>query len=144
MEVCAIFFQRVCRSDPKTFRGYGKLQDIVVYVKTHSIDPIIFYDELSPRQLKNIIKDIECPIIDRTQLILDIFYNRAKTSYARTQVAQYQYILPRLTRMWTHLERQRGGIGFRGPGELETDRRILRDPLGEDSLVLTHKCLFKE
>ncbi|WP_342226773.1 GTPase HflX [Candidatus Walczuchella endosymbiont of Icerya purchasi] len=134
IEVCATFFQRVCRSYPKTFIGDGKLQDIVVYVKKQTIDTIIFDDELSPTQLKNIRKYIECTIIDRTQLILDIFYNRAKTYYARTQVemAQYQYILSRLTRMWTHLERQRGGIGFRGPGEteLETDRRILRDRIG--------------
>ncbi|YBU88310.1 MAG: GTPase HflX [Candidatus Walczuchella monophlebidarum] len=134
IEVCATFFQRVCRSYTKTFIGDGKLQDIVVYVKKQTIDTIIFDDELSPTQLKNIRKYIECTIIDRTQLILDIFYNRAKTYYARTQVemAQYQYLLSRLTRMWTHLERQRGGIGFRGPGEteLETDRRILRDRIG--------------
>ncbi len=125
------FTQRLDRPDPKFFVGSGKLNEILAYVVEHDIDTIIFDDELSPSQLKNIEKVVERKIIDRTQLILDIFAQRAQTSYARTQVelAQYQYLLPRLTRMWTHLERQRGGIGMRGPGEteIETDRRIIRD-----------------
>lgn len=125
------FTQRLDRPDPKFFVGSGKLNEILAYVVEHDIDTIIFDDELSPSQLKNIEKVVERKIIDRTQLILDIFAQRAQTSYARTQVelAQYQYLLPRLTRMCTHLERQRGGIGMRGPGEteIETDRRIIRD-----------------
>lgn len=130
-EVAERFTQRLERPDPKFFVGSGKLNEITQYVIEHDIDTIIFDDELSPSQLKNIEKVVERKIIDRTQLILDIFAQRAQTSYARTQVelAQYQYLLPRLTRMWTHLERQRGGIGMRGPGEteIETDRRIIRD-----------------
>lgn len=125
------FTQRLDKPDPKFFVGSGKLQEILAYVEENEIDTIIFDDELSPSQLKNIENEMERKIIDRTQLILDIFAQRAQTSYARTQVelAQYEYLLPRLTRMWTHLERQRGGIGMRGPGEteIETDRRIIRD-----------------
>jgi GTPase len=130
-EVAARFTQKVDKPDPKTFVGSGKLNEILDYVVEHNIDTLIFDDELTPSQLKNIEKVVERKVIDRTQLILDIFAQRAQTSYARTQVelAQYQYLLPRLTRMWTHLERQRGGIGMRGPGEteIETDRRIIRD-----------------
>lgn len=130
-EVAARFVQKVDKPDPKFFVGSGKLNEILDYVIEHNIDTLIFDDELSPSQLKNIEKVVERKVIDRTQLILDIFAQRAQTSYARTQVelAQYQYLLPRLTRMWTHLERQRGGIGMRGPGEteIETDRRIIRD-----------------
>ncbi|MEG1199995.1 MAG: GTPase HflX [Algoriella sp.] len=130
-EVAARFTQKVDKPDPKFFVGSGKLNEIVDYVVEHNIDTLIFDDELSPSQLKNIEKVVERKVIDRTQLILDIFAQRAQTSYARTQVelAKYQYLLPRLTRMWTHLERQRGGIGMRGPGEteIETDRRIIRD-----------------
>lgn len=130
-EVDKHFTQRLDKPDPKFFVGSGKLQEILAYVEENEIDTIIFDDELTPSQLKNIENEMERKIIDRTQLILDIFAQRAQTSYARTQVelAQYEYLLPRLTRMWTHLERQRGGIGMRGPGEteIETDRRIIRD-----------------
>ncbi|MDO5509867.1 MAG: GTPase HflX [Weeksellaceae bacterium] len=125
------FTQKMQRPDSKYFVGSGKLQEIKDYVYENDIDTVIFDDELTPSQLKNIEKVIERKIIDRTNLILDIFAQRAQTSYAKTQVelAQYEYLLPRLTRMWTHLERQRGGIGMRGPGEteIETDRRIIRD-----------------
>lgn len=124
------FVQKLDSPNPRTFVGTGKLAEIEAYVKEHEIDLVVFDDELSATQLRNIEKIFECKILDRTNLILDIFAKRAKTSYAKAQVelAQYQYILPRLTRMWTHLERQRGGIGLRGPGEteLETDRRIIR------------------
>lgn len=130
-EVDKRFTQKMDRPDSKFFVGSGKLQEIKDYVDENEIDTVVFDDELTPSQLKNIEKVVEKKIIDRTQLILDIFAQRAQTSYARTQVelAQYQYLLPRLTRMWTHLERQRGGIGMRGPGEteIETDRRIIRD-----------------
>lgn len=125
------FTQKMDRPDSKFFVGSGKLDEIAAFVAQYDIDTVIFDDELTPSQLKNIEKVVNKKIIDRTQLILDIFAQRAQTSYARTQVelAQYQYLLPRLTRMWTHLERQRGGIGMRGPGEteIETDRRIIRD-----------------
>lgn len=130
-EVYQRFTQKLAAPDPKYFVGSGKLNDILEFVEEHEIDTVIFDDELTPSQLKNIEKVVDKKIIDRTQLILDIFAQRAQTSYARTQVelAQYEYLLPRLTRMWTHLERQRGGIGMRGPGEteIETDRRIIRD-----------------
>ena len=108
-EVAARFTQKVDKPDPKTFVGSGKLNEILDYIVENDIDTLIFDDELSPSQLKNIEKVVERKVIDRTQLILDIFAQRAQTSYARTQVelAQYQYLLPRLTRMWTHLERQR-------------------------------------
>lgn len=124
------FIQRMDTPNSRTFVGSGKLAEISAYVKDNEVDLVVFDDELSGTQLRNLEKELECKILDRTNLILDIFAKRAKTSYAKTQVelAQYQYILPRLTRMWTHLERQRGGIGLRGPGEteLETDRRIIR------------------
>ena len=125
------FIQKMLQPDSKTFVGKGKMEEIRDFVKENEIGTIIFDDELSPSQLKNLEREIEeVKILDRTNLILDIFAQRAQTSYARTQVelAQYEYLLPRLTRMWTHLERQRG-IGMRGPGEteIETDRRIVRD-----------------
>lgn len=125
------FMQKTDKPDSKYFVGSGKLAEIKEFVLKNHVDTIIFDDELTPSQLKNIEKFMDKKIVDRTNLILDIFAQRAETSYARTQVelAQYEYILPRLTRMWTHLERQRGGIGMRGPGEteIETDRRIVRD-----------------
>ncbi len=127
------FSQKMERPDPKTFIGSGKMNDVKAYVDEHEIGAAIFDDELSPAQQKNIEKILKCKVLDRTGLILDIFAQRAKTSYARTQVelAQYEYLLPRLAGMWTHLERQRGGIGMRGPGEteIETDRRIVRDKI---------------
>ena len=130
-EVLKRFTQKMDVPNPKTFIGTGKLDDVKNYIDENEIGVAIFDDELSPAQQKNIEKILQCKIVDRTNLILDIFAQRAQTSYARTQVelAQYQYLLPRLTGMWTHLERQRGGIGMRGPGEteIETDRRIVRD-----------------
>lgn len=123
------FIQRLPKPDSRTYVGSGKLEEIKEYLDCNEIEHIIFDDELSPSQLKNLENALERKILDRTTLILDIFAQRAKTAYAKTQVelAQYQYLLPRLTRMWTHLERQRGGIGMRGPGEsqIETDRRII-------------------
>lgn len=126
------FIQKLTQQDPKTFIGSGKAQEIREYVKSNGIGTVIFDDELSPSQLKNLGKEMEdVKILDRTNLILDIFAQRAQTSYARTQVelAQYQYLLPRLSKMWSHLDKQKGGIGMRGPGEteIETDRRIIRD-----------------
>ncbi len=125
------FTQKLDQPNSRTFVGTGKLEEINQFAIENEIDTIIFDDELTPSQLKNLEKELERKIIDRTNLILDIFAQRAQTSYARTQVelAQYEYLLPRLTRMWTHLERQKGGIGLRGPGEteIETDRRIIRD-----------------
>src|SRR5665648_229489 len=127
------FMQRLDIPNHATFVGSGKLQEICDYIKSHDIDTVIFDDDLSPTQLRNIEKELECKILDRTFLILDIFARRAQTAHAKTQVelAQYQYMLPRLTRLWTHLERQRGGIGMRGPGEsqIETDRRIILDKI---------------
>jgi len=127
------FTQKVEYPNPKTFVGKGKLEEIRRYVKSNSIDLVIFDDELSPSQLRNIERELEVKILDRSGLILDIFASRAQTSHARTQVelAQYQYLLPRLTKMWTHLDRQKGGIGMRGPGEteIETDRRIIGDKI---------------
>jgi GTPase len=127
------FTQRIDTPNAKTFIGSGKLQEVADFVKEHEIDIVIFDDELQPTQLRNIERELKVRILDRTNLILDIFAQRAKTSHAKVQVelAQYQYLLPRLTRMWTHLERQRGGIGLRGPGEteIETDRRIIRDKI---------------
>jgi len=129
----AVFTQRLEVPNPRTFIGSGKLAEVREFVKEEEIDLVIFDDELSPSQLRNIERELKCRILDRTNLILDIFASRAHTAHARTQVelAQYQYLLPRLTRMWTHLERQRGGIGLRGPGEteIETDRRIVRDKI---------------
>ncbi|HHZ64664.1 MAG TPA: GTPase HflX [Flavobacteriales bacterium] len=132
--------QRMEAPNPKTFIGAGKIMEVKNYVKEKKIDLVIFDDELSPTQLRNIekiingsIENASCKILDRTNLILDIFASRARTAHAKSQVelAQYQYLLPRLTRMWTHLERQKGGIGLRGPGEteLETDRRIIREKI---------------
>ncbi len=130
-EVLKRFTQKMDTPNPKTFIGTGKMEEVRAYVDQYEIGTAIFDDELSPAQQKNIEKILKCKVIDRTNLILDIFAQRAQTSYARTQVelAQYEYLLPRLAGMWTHLERQRGGIGMRGPGEteIETDRRIVRD-----------------
>ena len=130
-QVVKRFFQKLDRPNPKTFLGTGKMEEIQAFIKNNSVSTIIFDDELSPSQQKNISKILDCKVLDRTNLILDIFAQRAETSYARTQVelAQCQYLLPRLSGMWTHLERQKGGIGLRGPGEteIETDRRIVRD-----------------
>jgi len=127
------FTQKLEFPNPKTFIGSGKLGEVKEYVENNHIETVIFDDELNPSQLRNIEKILDCKVLDRTNLILDIFAQRAQTSYARTQVelAQCQYLLPRLTRMWTHLERQKGGIGLRGPGEteIETDRRIIRDKI---------------
>jgi GTP-binding protein HflX len=129
------FVQKLDYPNPRTFVGSGKLLEIREYVATNKIDLVIFDDELSPSQLRNIEHELKCRILDRTNLILDIFARRAQTAHAKTQVelAQYEYLLPRLTRMWTHLERQRGGIGLRGPGEteIETDRRIIRDKIAK-------------
>lgn len=122
--------QKLPYPNPKTYVGTGKLEEIKQFIKAADIDLVIFDDELSPSQLRNIERELECKVLDRTILILDIFASRAKTFHAKTQVelAQLQYMLPRLTRMWTHLERQKGGIGMRGPGEsqIETDRRIIQ------------------
>ena len=130
-EVVKRFWQKMDKPNPKTFLGTGKIDEIHLFVKENDISTLIFDDELTPSQQKNISKIIDCKILDRTNLILDIFAQRAETSYARTQVelAQCIYLLPRLSGLWTHLERQKGGIGMRGPGEteIETDRRIVRD-----------------
>ena len=127
------FTQKLDMPNPKTFIGSGKMEDVAKFVKENDIGTAIFDDELSATQERNISKILGCKVLDRTNLILDIFAQRAQTSYARTQVelAQYEYLLPRLRGMWTHLERQRGGIGMRGPGEteIETDRRIVRDKI---------------
>lgn len=125
------FIQKLQKPHPKSFVGKGKLQEVGTFIKAHDIGTVIFDDELSPSQLRNIEGELECKILDRNNLILDIFASRAQTAHAKTQVelAQYQYLLPRLTNMWTHLSRQKGGVGMRGPGEteIETDRRIARD-----------------
>lgn len=128
------FTQKLKHPDNKTFLGKGKIEEVRKYVEEECIDIIIFDDDLTPSQIRNIEKIfLECKILDRSNLILDIFASRAQTAQARTQVelAQYEYLLPRLTRMWTHLERQKGGIGMRGPGEtqIETDRRIIKDKI---------------
>lgn len=127
------FIQKLEYPNPRTYVGTGKLEEIRLYIEDNDIGLVIFDDDLSPKQVANIEKELKVKILDRTSLILDIFANRAQTATARTQVelAQYQYLLPRLTRMWTHLERQRGGIGMRGPGEtqIETDRRIILDKI---------------
>ena len=127
------FVQKLNAPDPKTFVGSGKVKEIEAYIRDNDINLAIFDEELSPSQLRNIEKILKCRILDRTNLILDIFAHRARTAHAKVQVelAQYEYLLPRLTRMWTHLERQKGGIGLRGPGEteIETDRRIIRDKI---------------
>ena len=125
--------QRLERPDTRTYIGSGKLEELKEYKQALEADFIVFDDELSPAQLRNLERELECRILDRTTLILDIFAKRARTSTAKTQVelAQLQYMLPRLTRMWTHLERQRGGIGMRGPGEtqIETDRRLIKEKI---------------
>ena len=127
------FVQPLERPNSVTYLGTGKLEELKQYIKAEEIDMAIFDDELSATQIRNLENELECRILDRTNLILDIFAKNAKTAYAKTQVelAQYQYMLPRLTRMWTHLERQRGGIGMRGPGEtqIETDRKIIRNKI---------------
>lgn len=127
------FTQSLDTPNPKTFVGSGKLEEISQYVEAAEIDIVVFDDELGPSQLRNLDRVLECKILDRTNLILDIFAKRAQTAHAKVQVelAQHQYLLPRLTGMWTHLERQRGGIGLRGPGEteIETDRRVIRDKI---------------
>jgi len=127
------FVQKMEVPNSRTYIGKGKLEQIREYIQTHEIDIAVFDDELSGSQLRNIEKELNVRVLDRTNLILDIFASRAKTAYAKTQVelAQYEYLLPRLAGMWTHLERQRGGIGLRGPGEteIETDRRIIRDKI---------------
>ncbi|MEC7286861.1 MAG: GTPase HflX, partial [Bacteroidota bacterium] len=132
-QVLKRFTQKIKIPNSKTFLGAGKIEEVKIFVKKNEISTVIFDEELSPAQQGNIEQILRCKIIDRTGLILDIFAQRAKTSYARTQVelAQYQYLLPRLKGLWTHLERQRGGIGMRGPGEteIETDRRIVRDKI---------------
>ena len=142
--VVKTFFQKMDYPNSRTFVGEGKLMEIREFIKEREeseepIGMVIFDDELSPVQLRNIERELQIKILDRTNLILDIFAKRAQTAYAKTQVelAQYQYLLPRLTRMWTHLERQRGGIGMRGPGEtqIETDRRIILDKI---SLLKKH------
>ena len=126
-----VFTQKVDSPNSKTFVGTGKLAEIKEYVDNNDINVVIFDDELTPSQLRNVERELQVKVLDRTNLILDIFAKRARTSHAKTQVelAQYQYLLPRLTGLWTHLERQKGGIGLRGPGEteIETDRRIIRD-----------------
>ena len=132
-QVLERFTQKIDPPNPKTFIGSGKIQEVLEFVKKHDISSVIFDDELTPAQQGNIEKILKIKVLDRTGLILDIFAQRAQTSYARTQVelAQYQYLLPRLKGLWTHLERQKGGIGMRGPGEteIETDRRIVRDKI---------------
>lgn len=132
-ETVRVFTQKMGAPHRRTFVGEGKLEEIKVFCKENDVDSVIFDDELSPSQLRNLERELEMKVLDRTNLILDIFAARATTAYAKTQVelAQYQYLLPRLTGMWTHLERQRGGIGMRGPGEteIETDRRIIRDKI---------------
>lgn len=132
-EVAKRFTQKLDAPNPKTFIGTGKMEDVRTFITENDVGTAIFDDELSPAQQKNIEKILKCKVVDRTYLILDIFAQRAQTSYARTQVelAQYEYLLPRLAGLWTHLERQRGGIGMRGPGEteIETDRRIVRDKI---------------
>jgi GTP-binding protein HflX len=132
-EVVKRFVQKLEFPNPKTFIGKGKTEEVRSYIENAGVKTVIFDDELNPAQMRNIEKILDCKVLDRTNLILDIFAQRAQTSYARTQVelAQCQYLLPRLTRLWTHLERQKGGIGLRGPGEteIETDRRIIRDKI---------------
>ncbi len=135
------FTQKLEKVHPKTFIGTGKIEEVLLYVKENEIDMVIFDDELSPSQLRNIEKILEVKILDRNNLILDIFASRAQTAHAKAQVelAQYQYLLPRLTKMWTHLSRQKGGVGMKGPGEteIETDRRIVRDKITKLKQKLT-------
>lgn len=144
-EVMGRFTQKLAVRDPRTYVGIGKLMEISQFVKDEKIDAVIFDDELSPSQIRNIEKALECKVLDRNNLILDIFARRARTAHAKTQVelAQYEYLLPRLTRMWTHLSKQKGGIGMKGPGEkeIETDRRVIRDRISllKDKLKLIDK-----
>ncbi|MEK9740416.1 MAG: GTPase HflX [Flavobacteriaceae bacterium] len=144
-EVLQRFTQKIELPNPKTFIGTGKIEELATYVLENDISTVIFDDELTPAQQGNIEKMLKIKVLDRTGLILDIFAQRAQTSYARTQVelAQYEYLLPRLKGLWTHLERQRGGIGMRGPGEteIETDRRIVRDKISllKKKLVIIDK-----
>ena len=136
------FVQNLQMPDNRTYVGSGKLEQIIDYMKIHEVNTVIFDDELTPSQLRNIERALQSRVLDRTNLILDIFARRARTAHSKTQVelAQYQYLLPRLTRMWTHLERQRGGIGMRGPGEkeIETDRRIIREKIAKLKDELEH------
>lgn len=136
---CKQMVQKMAAPHPKTFLGKGKMEELIAYVKDQEIDMVIFDDELSPSQLRNIEELLEVKILDRNNLILDIFASRAQTAHAKAQVelAQYQYLLPRLTNLWTHLSRQKGGVGMKGPGEteIETDRRIVRDKISK----LKHK-----
>jgi GTP-binding protein HflX len=136
------FTQRLDHPNPKTYFGKGKLEEIAAYVKSNKIDCAIFDDELSPSQIRNLEEFISCKIIDRSSLILDIFAKNARTAQSRTQVelAQSEYLLPRLTRMWTHLQKQKGGIGMKGPGEkeIETDRRVIRDKIAKLKKDLAH------
>ncbi len=135
------FLQKIDIPNSRSFIGKGKVMEIANYVEENEIDMVIFDDELTPTQLRNLEHELKRKVLDRTNLILDVFAQRAKTAYAKTQVelAQYQFLLPRLTRMWTHLERQRGGIGLRGPGEteIETDRRIIREKISRLKEELT-------
>lgn len=132
-ETISTFTQNLPKPDIRTYVGKGKLEDILRYVRAKGVDIVVFDDDLSPSQVRNLEATLECKILDRSLLILDIFSIRAKTAQSRTQVelAQYEYLLPRLTRMWSHLSKQKGGIGMKGPGEteLETDRRIVRDKI---------------
>jgi len=144
------FIQNLPYPDPRTYLGSGKLEEVAHYIDENKIQIAVFDDELSPSQTRNIEAILKCRVIDRTRLILDIFSKRAQTAHAKVQVelAQYQYLLPRLTRMWTHLEKQRGGIGMRGPGEkeIETDRRIIRDRISllKDKLKEIDKQKFTQ
>jgi GTP-binding protein HflX len=141
-EVQKSFVQRLQMPNPKTYVGSGKLEEVANFIEKKEIDTAIFDDELTPSQIRNLEKELKCKIIDRSTLILDIFAKNAKTNRAKTQVelAQSEYLLPRLTRMWTHLEKQRGGIGMKGPGEkeIETDRRIIRDKIALLKKKLEH------
>src|SRR3954466_8181863 len=132
-ETVKVFTQKLQKPDRATFVGSGRLEDIKVFVKEEEIDIVVFDDELTPSQLRNIERELQVKILDRNNLILDIFASRAQTAQAKTQVelAQLQYLLPRLTRLWTHLERQKGGIGMRGPGEtqIESDRRMILEKI---------------
>ena len=136
------FVQRLSLPNSKTYVGSGKLSEVAAFIEKKEIDTAIFDDELSPSQIRNLERELKCKIIDRSTLILDIFAKNAKTNRAKTQVelAQSEYLLPRLTRMWTHLEKQRGGIGMKGPGEkeIETDRRIIRDKIALLKKKLAH------
>ena len=146
-DICSVkrFTQRLPQPSSRIYVGPGKLEEIAAYCREHEIDVVIFDDELTPSQTRNIEKEMPCRLLDRTRLILDIFMSRARTAYAKTQVqlANYEYMLPRLSGLWTHLERQRGGTGTRGGAgerEIETDRRIIRNriaKLKEDLSVRT-------